>query len=186
MKWLVIVFVLLFTLSPVLWLRPSPQQKRRMTLRDRLTRQGVTIRETTPPLHHFKGTMPTYRWFFPAEAPGPTFLLVRDAKASAALEPYHAGWRWRIAPLRPLSDKATYHLKRIVEKLPQDALVLESTPESISLWWWESQNGERFATYLADFEALRDALEGRADKRPIPFNARVDANATSQHGSDAR
>ncbi|WP_434985119.1 preprotein translocase subunit YajC [Vreelandella zhaodongensis] len=170
MEWLIIVFILMFVIAPVMWLKPSPQQKRQMALRSSARKQGVTIKMEKPPLHHFRGTMPAYRWHYPQQAPGPDFVLVRDTNASDALELYHAGWRWRIAPLRPLPEKASVTLKALLERLPQDALVIESTPYSLTLWWWESQNADRFSTYVADFQQLKGALEGVSD-RPVakPF-----------------
>ena len=108
MEWLVIVLILLFVMAPVMWLKPSPRQKRQMALRDSARQQGVTIKMAVPPLHHFKGTMPAYRWRFGQETPGPDFVLVRDSHASAALEAFHAGWRWRIAPLRPLPESVLH------------------------------------------------------------------------------
>tara|TARA_R110002012_G_scaffold67406_1_gene175728 strand:- start:11611 stop:12129 length:519 start_codon:yes stop_codon:yes gene_type:complete len=164
MEWFIIVFIVMFVMGPVMWLKPSPRQKRQGALRANVTQHGVSVKLEKPPLHYFKGTMPAYRWHFPPLAPGPEFLLVRDSDASEALEPYHAGWRWRIAPLRPLPDSATQALTMLLERLPQDAVVLQSSSEAITLWWWESQTPERFATYLPEFQELLNALRGYADR----------------------
>ncbi len=166
MEWLIIVFILMFVIAPVMWLKPSPRQKRQMALRRSAARQGVAVKMAKPPLHHFRGTMPAYRWHYPQQAPGPDFVLVRDSNASDALEPFHAGWRWRIAPLRPLPDVASTHLRTLLERLPQDALVLESNAHSLTLCWWESQTAERFTRYLADIEPLKKALSGLSDHPP--------------------
>tara|TARA_R110002020_G_scaffold3586_3_gene15983 strand:- start:1555 stop:2079 length:525 start_codon:yes stop_codon:yes gene_type:complete len=167
MDWLIIVFILMLVIAPVMWLKPSLRQKRQQLLRSHISKQGVSIKLDKPPLHHFRGTMPAYRWHFSQEGPGPDFLLVRDTNASEALEPYYAGWRWRIAPLRPLPESAAIPLKALLERLPQDALVIQSTPYALTLWWWESQTAERFATYLPEFQQLREALSGHADQ---PFS----------------
>jgi len=171
MEWLIIVFIMLFVIAPVMWLKPSPRQKRQQALRSQIAKQGVSIKLEKPPLHHFRGTMPAYRWHYPQNGPGPDFLLVRDSNASEALTPYHAGWRWRIAPLRPLPDAATKALKSLLERLPQDALVVQSTSYEMTLWWWESQTAERFATYLPEFHQLMTALTGHADHLHVqPLN----------------
>ncbi|RUR29954.1 preprotein translocase subunit YajC [Vreelandella andesensis] len=164
MEWLIIVFILMFVIAPVMWLKPSPKQKRQMALRSSAKKQGVTIKIEKPPLHHFRGTMPAYRWYFPQQAPGPDFVLVRESNASEALELYHAGWRWRIAPLRPLPETACASLKTLLERLPQDALVIESNSTALTLWWWESQTAERFSTYEEDFRTLKEALSGLSDR----------------------
>lgn len=164
MEWLLIVFVLMLVAAPVMWLQPSPRQKRQMHLRKRAREHGVEVKIEPPPLHYFKGTMPAYRWRYPLDEPGPDFLLVREEEASEELEPYHSGWRWRIAPLRPWPGEVDTRLKALLERLPQDALVLQSNESVLILWWWESQTGERFATYVEDFQQLRDELRGRADR----------------------
>ncbi|MFI8749326.1 preprotein translocase subunit YajC [Vreelandella lionensis] len=166
MEWLIIVSILMFVIAPVMWLKPSPRQKRQMALRVSAAQHGVAVKVAKPPLHHFRGTMPAYRWHYPQQAPGPDFVLVRDSNASDALEPFHAGWRWRIAPLRPLPETARVHLQTLLERLPQDALVLESNAHALTLWWWESQTAERFITYLADIEPLKAALSGLSDRPP--------------------
>lgn len=168
MEWLIIIAIMLFVIAPVMWLKPSPRQKRHQALRSQMGKQGVTIKLEKPPLHHFKGTMPAYRWHYTQSAPGPDFLLVRDSNASEALAPYYAGWRWRIAPLRPLPGDAEIALKALLERLPQDALVLQSTAYSLTLWWWESQTAERFATYLPDFQQLQRSLQGHSDRPTAP------------------
>jgi hypothetical protein len=174
---------MLFVIAPVMWLKPSPRQKRQQALRSQIAKKGVSIKLEKPPLHHFKGTMPAYRWHFSQEEPGPDFLLIRDSNASEALTPYHAGWRWRIAPLRTLPDNAAIPLKALLERLPQDALVVQSTPNALTLWWWESQTAERFTTYLTEFQQLRDALRGRADQpvsQPLKGADQASSNVSDQ------
>ncbi|CAH1045192.1 preprotein translocase subunit YajC [Halomonas sp. TD01] len=171
MEWLIIIFILMFVIAPVMWLKPSPQQKRQMALRSSAKKQGVTVKMEKPPLHHFRGTMPAYRWYFSQQAPGPDFVLVRESNASEALELYHAGWRWRIAPLRPLPEIASASLKALLERLPQDALVIESNSTALTLWWWESQTAERFSTYGDDFQTLKETLSGLSDRPAVkPLN----------------
>ncbi|TFH87859.1 preprotein translocase subunit YajC [Billgrantia azerbaijanica] len=163
MVWVVIVIAMLLVISPVMWLRPSPGQRRIMLLRNAAREAGVMVKLKPSPLHGETGTMPCYRWDYPGERPGPRFLLIRDAEASEALKPYLAGWRWRIEPLRPLPEDARAPLEALLRRLPQDALVLESSERQLTLWWWESQDAEHFRTYLEDFRRLRDALAGNPD-----------------------
>ncbi|MFO7910106.1 MAG: preprotein translocase subunit YajC [Halomonas sp.] len=164
MEWFLIVIVVMFVMAPVMWLKPSPRQQRQASLRSSVRKQGVEVKMAVPPLHYVKQVMPGYQWRYPQQAPGPDFLLVRDSDASDSLTPYHAGWRWRIAPLRAWPEPADSVLKALLERLPQDALVLESSESSLTLWWWESQNAERFSSYIEDFVTLRDCLKGHADR----------------------
>lgn len=165
MVWLVIVMILLVMLAPVMWLKPSPRQRRIVPLRKAAAKVGIKVVLEKPPLHDMKTAMPSYRWSYPNTTPGPRFLLVRDSEAGDVLKPYMAGWRWRIEPLRPLPEPARQSLEALLTRLPQDALVIESSETAITLWWWESQTAERFLTYTEDFQRLCDALAGHADRR---------------------
>ncbi|NIC07336.1 preprotein translocase subunit YajC [Billgrantia bachuensis] len=167
MVWLVILAALLLVISPVMWLRPSPRQRRIIPLRNAAAKAGVKVVLEKPPLHGIETAMPGYRWSYPAAAPGPRFLLVRASEASDVLKPCIADWRWRIEPLRPLPQAAREPLEALLTRLPQDALVVESNEFAVTLWWWESQTAERFLTYLEDFHQLRDALAGRTDQRRV-------------------
>ncbi len=168
MVWLLILFVLMLMISPVLWLKPSPRQRRVVPLRSAAGKAGVQVTMEAPPLHGISNAMPSYRWPYPQEAPGPRFVLLRDSEASEALKTFIPGWRWRIEPLRPLPEAAREPLEALLMRLPQDALVIESRESGIILWWWESQRAERFLTYVDDFRQLRDALAGRADRSDGP------------------
>lgn len=164
MAWLIILFILMLMISPVMWIRPSPRQRRVAALRSAAMKEGISVKLERPPLHDETGVMPVYRWPFPPLEPGPDFVLVRESLGGEALKPYGHGWRWRIEPLRPLTDKARSRLEALLTRLPQDALVVESSPSALTLWWWESQDAARFSTYLEDFAALRDELRGCPDR----------------------
>ena len=164
MVWLVIAMILLVMLAPVMWLKPSPRQRRIVPLRNAAAKAGVKVVLEKPPLHDMTTAMPGYRWSYPAAAPGPRFVLVRDSEAGDVLKPYIGGWRWRIEPLRPLPEAARQPLEALLTRLPLDALVIESSETAITLWWWESQTAERFLTYTEDFQRLCQALAGHADR----------------------
>lgn len=165
MVWVIIVAVLLLMVSPVMWLKPSARQRRVAPLRSAAMKAGVKVVLEKPPLHGIETAMPGYRWSYPSDALGPRFVLVRSAEASEVLKPFVADWRWRIEPLRALPPAAHEPLEALLTRLPQDALVVESSETGITLWWWESQTAERFLTYVEDFRKLRDALAGHADQR---------------------
>lgn len=174
MVWLVIIVTLLLLVAPVMWLKPSPRQRRVVPLRNAAAGAGVKVGQERPPLHGMQSTMPSYRWTYSSDAPGPRFVLVRSSEASDMLKPYVVDWRWRIEPLRSLPEAARESLEALLMRLPQDALVVESSESAITLWWWESQTAERFLTYAEDFTRLRTALAGHADRRDPKraFNAK--------------
>ncbi|CBV41639.1 hypothetical protein [Halomonas elongata] len=163
MLWLIILGVVGLAFAPAMWLRPSQRQQRVMGLRDLARESGVAVRIETSPLHEDGDTLPAYRWRYPSQHPGPDFLLVRDAVASQALKPFLPGWRWRVEPLRPLPTVARDGLEALLECLPEDAVVVESSTACLTLWWDESCSNEAFADLDERMRALRDDLANRPD-----------------------
>ncbi|MDT8880741.1 preprotein translocase subunit YajC [Halomonas saccharevitans] len=164
MVWLLIIAIVGLVFAPVMWLKPSPAQRRMGRLRTAARQADVTVRFESPPLHGVRGTMAAYRWAYSQRHPGPDFVLVRDEAASASLKPLREGWRWRVEPLRPLPVEALARLEDALAGLPGDALVLESGSLALTLWWEETVAIEALSPLLARLTALRDALSGRPDR----------------------
>ncbi|GAA3906841.1 hypothetical protein GCM10022228_16330 [Halomonas cibimaris] len=163
MKWLIIVAAVMMAISPVMWLKPSPRQRQRDRLRELARQYDVKVERREAPLLLVKDDMPAYRLRYPGDRPGPDFTLVRDAVASQDLARYTDGWRFRIAPLRPLPRDAQQQLAEMVSALPDDVWVVESNQAALTLWWWESSTAEALSPALKAAAALRDTLCGHAD-----------------------
>lgn len=168
--WLVLGLALLAMLSPVVWLRPSPRDRRLVGLREAAREAGVSVHFGKPPLHEPEGGVVAYRWRYPQTRPGPRCVAVRATHASEALRPCDEaeGWRWRIEPLRPLTVGQRDALAAALAPLPADALVLESTRDFLWLWWRESQSAAAFDALDARLGTLRDALAGNETRRGPP------------------
>ncbi|MDN3557731.1 preprotein translocase subunit YajC [Halomonas maura] len=164
MVWLIILGVVGLVFAPAMWLRPSPRQQRLIRLREAARHAGVSVRLENSPLHDGGELLPAYRWPYPAQQPGPDFVLVRDAVASQALRPYRGGWRWRLEPLRPLPDAAQQRLAALLARLPEDALVVESGAAALTLWWEESLDIAALESLATGFAELRDSLANRPDR----------------------
>ncbi|MBB3232880.1 preprotein translocase subunit YajC [Halomonas stenophila] len=164
MVWLIILGVMGLVFAPAMWLRPSPRQQRQIGLREAARRAGVIVRLENSPLHDGGELLPAYRWPYPAQRPGPDFVLVRDAVASQALRACQAGWRWRLEPLRPLPSAAQQRLAALLARLPEDALVVESGAAALTLWWDESLDIATLEALATEFAELRDSLAGRPDR----------------------
>ncbi|MGC3875157.1 preprotein translocase subunit YajC [Halomonas sp. GXIMD04776] len=159
--WLVMLVAMLAILSPMMWLRPSRRDRRLGQLREHARKAGVTVKFGKPPLHHPPAGLVSYRWLYSQDGPGPYFVLVREEYASDMLKPVaedRKEWRWRIEPLRPFSEKVRDDLEQMLEKLPEDALVLESERRYLTLWWGESQSAEVFDTTHTALVAMCEAL----------------------------
>lgn len=166
MVWLIILLVMGLMLSPMMWLRPSPQQQRMGQLREAARQSGIGVKLGDSPLHE-GGQMVSYRWAYPGEYPGPRFVLVREAVASDALKAFMDGWRWRVEPIRPLPSEAKERLVTVLAELPADAKVVESSREALTLWWEESLGVDAFERHRDNILNLNQQLAGRSDE-PAP------------------
>ncbi len=166
--WLILALTMLAILSPAVWLRPSRRDRRVATLRQAARAANVSVGFSKPPLHEAPAGLASYRWRYPQTRPGPRFVLVREAYASQQLKAYDANWRWRIEPLRRLPTAADQRLQQLLELLPGDALVLESTRDHLWLWWGESLDAAAFSDVERPMTRLRDGLEGDEARRGTP------------------
>ncbi|MCA0972869.1 preprotein translocase subunit YajC [Halomonas denitrificans] len=166
MLWLLILGVVGMVFAPAMWLRPTARERRQGQLRQVAIEAGASVKLDTPPLHGEVDKMAAYRWAYPAQRPGPHFVLVRRARASESLKhfKYDEGWRWRVQPLEPLPSVISARLSRLLSQLPDDAWVVESSDKALTLWWEESLEAPEFGAISAPAAALRDALQGRPDR----------------------
>lgn len=164
MLWVIILVVVGMAFAPAMWLRPTARERHLGKLRDAAVHSHVSVKLETSPLHGDNDKMAAYRWPYPAQRPGPVFMLVREAHASQALKLCEPGWRWRIEPLRPMPPSVNTSFLRLLSKLPADACVVESNAKALTLWWDESLDAEDFCSLAAPAAALRDALQGRPDQ----------------------
>jgi len=172
MLWVMILAVVGMVFAPAMWLRPSHRERRVGGLREAVIDAGVSVRLEKSPIHADKEQRAAYRWSYPSQRPGPTFVLVREAYASQALKSFEPGWRWRVEPLRPMPRLVAVHLAALLARLPEDACVIESGRGALTLWWEESLERDAFMPLVAPFGELRDALADRPDRersaRPMP------------------
>lgn len=165
MSWLVIVGVMAILVAPLMWLKPSPRQKRLVALHAEARKLGIVVKMEASPEHQAKGLVAVYRWSYPASRPGPDFMLVSPALASPALKPFTDGWCWRMEPLRPLPEPAQRLLSSLPAHLGDSVLAIGSNRSALTLWWDETLNAQQLPGFVEPLAALRDALEGCPDQR---------------------
>lgn len=169
MTWIVIVGVMTLLIAPLMWLKPTPRQKRLVALHAEARKLGIEVTMEASPAHMAKGMVAVYRWRYPAGCPGPDFMLVNPALASPALKPFADGWCWRTEPLRPLPDVAQPLLSRLPEHLMahtrDSVLAIGSSRSALTLWWEEASDAQQLPALVEPLVELRDALQGCPDQR---------------------
>ncbi|MGO2131501.1 MAG: preprotein translocase subunit YajC [Halomonas sp.] len=165
MSWLVIAGVMAMLVAPLMWLKPSPRQKRLVALRGEARKLGIEVKMDVSPAHQAKGLVAVYRWPYPGSRPGPDFMLVSPDLASPALKVFSDGWCWRTEPLRPLPEPAQRLLSRLPAHLGDSVLAIGSSRSALTLWWDEALYAQQLPAFVEPLAELRDALEGCPDQR---------------------
>ncbi len=146
MNWVIIVLLLLSIVGSMLWMMPSPKQRKQAQLRQQAMRTGFQVQMTRMLFPRAIGES------VPDEQSCIAYRLPRHAgerKNRQATIPWHVfrldshattglpeGWCWSKGEgyLQP-PQLAT--LGEIIAELPGDAFSLESTPVAVSVYWWE-------------------------------------------------
>ncbi|WP_110691612.1 preprotein translocase subunit YajC [Salinicola halophyticus] len=162
----------LLILSPMVWLRPSRCEATRGQLRRYVKANGGELNFTKAPMAMPNIALMGYRLRYPGTASGSDFTLVRNEVASGALEAATDQWRWRQAPLPSLDAERREALEQWLDRLPADALIVESGKHTLCVWWQEAMGLERFQQDWASWLAMRDTLAGSGRRAEVPVSPR--------------
>lgn len=147
--WMPIVIVLLamaLAIGPVLWLRPTDQDRQLASLRQRATRSGLSVQMQQLPPGAGEGSAAVYfeRWRNPRHLQtGWTLELQRVAHDLN----FQERWDWRNGRTAP--EAALQPLRELLAGLPGDATAVISTDFGLGIQWRERSGGTGM-----------DALEG--------------------------
>ena len=152
MFWIIASLVLAFMLAPILWIVPSPRQRRQMRLRERARELGITVQIATFPQTRRQRVRKE------EEYQGLAYCM--------ALPRARAAERWRFwldAAARegeeftpPAAIAAA--MQRVAGELPNDCRVVEAGGRMLRVWWREA-NAE-----VATVEALADLMNRMIDE----------------------
>lgn len=151
MFWVVIFCVLAFMLAPILWIIPSPRQKRQIALRELARRSGVQVQIGSLPQSRRQRVRKE------AQMPGLAYCLMLPKGGRLA--------RWRLwfneeggyddIPQPPVDvlDK----IRRLRDNWPLDVILIEASEHMLKVYWRE-HNAEP-ATVEALVSAMKSVLE---------------------------
>ncbi|WP_372860547.1 hypothetical protein [Spongiibacter sp.] len=130
MFWVIATAVLAFMLAPILWIIPSPRQRRQVQLRERARELGVAVQIMVLPQNRRQ------RVRREAEQNGLAYSM--NLPKSRAGE----RWRWWLdgaeddVPAPPLERER--QLAALRDRLPTDAIVVEAGERRIRIFWREA------------------------------------------------
>lgn len=142
MFWIIATLVLAFMLAPILWIVPSPRQRRQTQLRERARQLGITVQIASFPQtrrqrvrkeEEYQGL--AYCMPLPKSRAAERWRLWLDATVQADEE------------LQPTPGIAAA-VQRFAAELPRDCQVVEAGGRMLRIWWREA-NAE-----VATVEAL--------------------------------
>ncbi|MCM2970909.1 hypothetical protein [Larsenimonas suaedae] len=141
----IIAGLIFVALAPVISLNPSRRQRQMVALRDRARVLGFRV-ELNPPgrPHASERDVLAYRLMYLGIRQGPAFRWTPDGglmEEDGALD----------------SDQRAL-LDRVIDALPQDTLLLTSGTATLTLWWQERDELERFEAVAQRLLELRQAI----------------------------
>lgn len=189
MVWVVIALIFVVAFGPILWLRPSPRQRRLASLRQRAYGHGLRVELRRLPIvdldpeqrvnaggRALDSTRECAAYVMPLGRRLrrlPTWRVMRGGEGMAAAK----GWTFEPGK-RPDHSRLALVLDAVAPALadfPADVVALECEPIGIAAYWLEGpdatpQRVDELAAQLAALaEALR-ALEARLDREAEPGN----------------
>lgn len=147
MNWVVIVVICLLAFAPLMWLLPSPRERRQARLRTRAEALGMTVGvgflddpDPSPEARVNAGgalrvatiSCAVYRLALPVAEAGLFFRLVRRRRAAQAAQ------EWRFTKPEPAGADATRSaLEPVLAALPADVIAVERGPGFVAAYWHE-------------------------------------------------
>ena len=157
MKYLLIALVILFVISPLLWMRQTPGQARITAFRNRALQMGLKV-QVVPPADAAPGerSPDAVRYLRPLLADGSGAVpvlgghgtLLRSARRGH-VSPFD-GWRWHRDDAPALVHDA---IAQCLAALPETVEALRADEQGLSVYWSETGNVrqvESIAVALAD------------------------------------
>lgn len=146
MFWVIAIAVLAFMLAPILWIIPSPRQRRQAELRERARQLGVSVQITQLPQ--------TRRQRVRKEA------AIGGLCYAMTLPKSRAGERWRYwldgseddvpGPPAPIAER----IEGLQVRLPSDTIVIEAGSRMLRIFWHEAHADIAAVENLADILSL--------------------------------
>lgn len=154
MTWLIVFVVVAMVLAPVMWMMPSPAQKRQVIMRERARKLGLMVNIVDLPQSHRAKTRKE-----PVEK-GVSYSL-RIARQKGQRRPHWFIWRDEPegepaaaeTPPRAIIEK----LQSLRAQMPADMVGLESNDTGYSAYWRERGDSaavDRIAALLGDARQL--------------------------------
>jgi hypothetical protein len=149
--WIIIIVILLVAFGPLMWLRPSPRERRQAALRQQAYQEGmrVELRRIPPrnPAPEERVTAsgrerqltldaPAYIYPFPGRLRMlPKWRILRGDDGS----PAYPGWVFEPGkrPDHPQLREMLDVLESMVGTLPDDVVAVECDPQNLAAYWLE-------------------------------------------------
>ncbi|NKI17208.1 hypothetical protein HCU74_07205 [Spongiibacter sp. KMU-166] len=146
MFWLIVIGVLAFMLAPILWIIPSPRQKRQIALRDVARKQGILVQIGSLPQSRRQRVRKE------GQIPGLAYCLMLPKGARLA--------RWRLwfngegehDDVAGPPDSVRQKIAALGDAWPEDVILIEASEQMLKVYWRE-KNAD-----VATVEALVSAM----------------------------
>lgn len=149
MKWLVILFIIMFLVGTLMWVRPTPRQRFQARLREKARQLGFQVRLCQLQLPRAQGELEaetrllanyslTRTNLDKAERQSwQTWSVARVSSINNVGLPQN--WSWHKRP-DGIENQRVEKICNLLETMPPEVVAVESTPVQFSVFWRESES----------------------------------------------
>ena len=158
MSWAVLFIVLAIAMvvGPIMMFKPSARSRHLEALRAEAAAAGLKIRTTYYESRNKRQSVVVYSQF--CEMPFGLATLRRHEFPHDIH--FYKEWHWHECDALSLTDAQSHYLKGLLQALPASVVGVEMSPNSVGIWWRETQTDQWSVPQLVDsLQALKTLTE---------------------------
>ena len=160
MVWLTIVFVILMAVSPLFWMRNTPQQNRLEKIRSLARSHGIEITlHRRPDAREGENRLEAVCYKLPWHSSQSKKKWVLHRNSNRGWESDLTGWRWVSGDEGKLSGT---DIELVFDSMPDTVSAVMLDSQGVGLIWNESEGEEMVSSILEKLQSLRFFFEKKS------------------------
>ena len=157
MAWLTVLFIILMAVSPIFWMRNTPDQNRLEKVRARARSNGISIvLHKRPDAREEETRLAVVCYKLPWQAISPKNNLVLHRNSNRGWKSDMKGWRWFSGDAIKLRGT---DVESVIDTMPDTVTAVILDRQGVGLIWNEVEGEEMVPLILEKLQSLRSFFE---------------------------